>query len=283
LPGFLRGIAALGKRPPGTIPVAAAGWSESVKELTGTLLVVDDEELARNRLRKLLSACGDVTVVGEACDGEEAMQKIAKLQPQIVFLDIRMPGADGMEIARSLRSPRPKIVFCTAYDEYAVDAFEVHAVDYLLKPVTRVRLTRCIERLRLTPAAEWDTSVEKVAGGQGTSATRFLARCGAKYRVVAQKEVEYFSFEEGLSTLHTASGRFLMEPTLNTLESHLDPAHFFRISRSSIVRLDSILEVSPLAGGFAEVLLRSGARLQVSRRRFRQLLAHLDGRELVEL
>jgi DNA-binding LytR/AlgR family response regulator len=241
-------------------------------------LIVDDEELARNRLRKLLSACRDVTVVGEACDGEQAMLEIAKLKPHVVFLDIRMPGADGIEIARSLRSPRPKIVFCTAYDEYAVDAFEVHAVDYLLKPVTRVRLAHCIERLRQIPAAEWDSSVERVAGRQGAGATRFLARCGAKYRVVTQKEVEYFSFEDGLSTLHTASGRFLMDPTLNTLESRLNPACFFRISRCFIVRLDSVLEVSPLAGGFGEVLLRCGARLQVSRRRFRQLLAHLDGR-----
>ena len=246
------------------------------------VLVVDDEELARNRLRKLLSACGDVTIVGEARDGEEAMQEIEKLQPQVVFLDIKMPGADGIEIARSLRSPRPKIVFCSAYDEYAVDAFEVHAVDYLLKPVTRVRLARCIERLRQIPAAEWDSSVERIAGRQETSATRFLARCGAGYRVVTQNEVEYFSFEEGLSTLHTASGRFLMDPTLNTLESRLDPAHFIRISRSFIVRLDSILEVSPLTGGFGEVLLRSGMRLQVSRRKFRLLLAHLDGRSQAE-
>lgn len=245
-------------------------------------LVVDDEELARNRLRKLLSACGDVTIVGEASDGEEAMQEIARLQPQVVFLDIKMPGADGIEIARSLRSPRPKIVFCTAYDEYAVEAFEVHAVDYLLKPVTRVRLAHCIERLRQIPAAEWDSSVERVVGWQGASATRFLARCGSKYRVVAQKEVEYFSFEEGLSALHTASGRFLMDPTLHTLEARLNPAHFFRISRSLIVRLDTIIEVSPLTGGFGEILLRSGARLQVSRRRFRQLIAHLDGREHAE-
>jgi two-component system LytT family response regulator len=94
---------------------------------------------------------------------------------------------------------------------------------------------------------------------------------------VAQKEVEYFSFEQGLSTLHTASGRFLMDPTLSTLESRLNPAHFFRISRSFIVRLDAILEVSPITGGFGEILLRCGTRLLASRRRFRQLLAHLDG------
>ncbi|MGA3262128.1 MAG: response regulator, partial [Bryobacteraceae bacterium] len=94
-------------------------------------------ELARTRLRKLLAGYGDVIVVGEAGDGEEAIQQVAELRPDAVFLDIKMPGADGLEVVRSLGSRRPKIVFCTAFDEYAVEAFELHAVDYLLKPVTR--------------------------------------------------------------------------------------------------------------------------------------------------
>lgn len=242
------------------------------------VLLADDEELARSRLRKLLAAYGDVAVVGEAGDGEEAIQQVAELRPDAVFLDIKMPGADGLEVVRSLRTPRPKIVFCTAYDEYAVEAFEVHAVEYLLKPVTRARLTMCLERLRQIPAAGWDLAVERMANSEGAGATRFLARCGAKYRVVTQKEAEYFSLGDGLSTLHTATGRFFMDPTLNVLETRLDPTQFFRISRGLIVRLDCVLEVSPLAGGFGEVLLRSGTRLQVSRRRFRELLARLEGR-----
>ena len=241
------------------------------------VLLVDDEDLARNRLRKLLAAFDDVIVAGEAEDGESAIQQIAELRPHVVFLDIKMPGADGLEVVRSLRSPRPKIVFCTAYDDYAVDAFELHAVDYLLNPVTRIRLAHCIERLRQTPAAEWDVAVERVAASEGTVATRFLARSGSKYRVVTQNEVEYFSFEDGLSVLHTATGRYIMDPTLNVLETRLDPNQFFRVSRGVIVRLDSLLEVSPLTGGFGEVHLRSGARLQVSRRRFRQLLERLEG------
>jgi two-component system LytT family response regulator len=241
------------------------------------VLLVDDEELALARLRKLLAAYDDVIVVGEAGDGEQAIQAVAELRPDAVFLDIKMPGADGLEVVRSLGSRRPKIVFCTAFDEYAVEAFELHAVDYLLKPVTRARLAVCIEHLRRIPAAEWDVAVERIAGS-AAGATRFLARYGAKYRVVGQREVEYFSFEEGLTALHTATGRFAMDPTLNVLESRLDPDQFFRISRGVIVRLDAVLEVAPLVGGYGEVRLRNGMCFPVSRRRFRNLLEKLEGR-----
>jgi two-component system LytT family response regulator len=242
------------------------------------VLLVDDEELARSRLRKLLAAHDDVTVVGEASDGEEAIQQVTERRPDAVFLDIKMPGADGLEVVRSLGTRRPKIVFCTAFDEYAVEAFELHAVDYLLKPVTRARLAVCLEHLRRIPAAEWDLAVERIAGGSLMGATRFLARCGAKYRVVGQQEVEYFSFEEGLTAVHTAAGRFSMDPTLNVLERRLDPNQFFRISRGVIVRLDAVLEVSPLMGGYGEVRLRNGICFPVSRRRFRSLLGRLEGR-----
>lgn len=241
------------------------------------VLLVDDEELALARLRKLLAAYDDVIVVGEAGDGEQAIQAVAELRPDAVFLDIKMPGADGLEVVRSLGSRRPKIVFCTAFDEYAVEAFELHAVDYLLKPVTRARLAVCIEHLRRIPAAEWDVAVERIAGS-AAGATRFLARYGAKYRVVGQREVEYFSFEEGFTALHTATGRFAMDPTLNVLESRLDPDQFFRISRGVIVRLDAVLEVAPLVGGYGEVRLRNGMCFPVSRRRFRNLLEKLEGR-----
>jgi two-component system, LytTR family, response regulator len=241
------------------------------------VLLVDDEELARDRLRRLLGSFADVSVVGEACDGEEALQKTVELRPDAVFLDVEMPGASGLEVVRSLGEPRPKVIFCTGYDQYAVDAFELHAADYLLKPVTRPRLQRSIERLRSTPATAWDAAVERVAHAQAHAVTRFLARSGTKYRVVAQKDVLYFASEDGLTVVHTADGRFLMDPTLNMLERHLDPAQFFRISRSAVVKIDVVFEVAPLVGGHGELLLRNGARLEVSRRRFRELLQRVGG------
>jgi two-component system, LytTR family, response regulator len=241
------------------------------------VLLVDDEELARDRLRRMLGAFADVSIVGEARDGEEALQKVQELRPQVVFLDIEMPGGNGIEIARSLKTPRPKIVFCTGYDQYAVDAFELHAADYLLKPVTRARLERSIEHLRQAPAADWDCAVEGLVRANAHRAARFLARSGSKYRVVAQEDVEYFSSEDGLTVLHTAGDRFWMDPTLNALERQLDPSRFFRISRATIIRLDAAFEIATLVGGYGEVKLRSGARLQVSRRRFRELLLRVAG------
>jgi two-component system LytT family response regulator len=189
-----------------------------------------------------------------------------------------MPGASGLEVVRSLPAPRPKIVFCTGYDRYAVQAFELHALDYVMKPVTRARLAQTVERLREIPAAQWESAVEKVEHGGRLGETRLLVRDGTRYRVVAQEEVEYFSSDDGISTLHTAAGRFVLDPTLNALENRLDPGHFFRISRNTIVGLEKVLEVLPLMGGYGEVHLRSGPCLPVSRRRFRELLARLEGR-----
>ena len=111
-------------------------------------LLVDDEQPARDRLRRLLGEVPDVEIAGEAEDGERAMEEIARLVPDVVFLDIQMPGCTGMEVAASLASPRPHIIFCTAFDQYAVDAFELSAVDYLLKPINRARLARALDRVR---------------------------------------------------------------------------------------------------------------------------------------
>jgi two-component system LytT family response regulator len=243
------------------------------------VLLVDDEDLALDRLRKLLAPFPDVNVVGEARDGEEALQRILELRPDVVFLDIQMPKAGGLEVVRSMASPRPKIVFCTGYDQYAVEAFELHALDYLLKPVTRPRLAQTLDRLRSTPAQVWDAGVEGVAHAAGLGDDRFLVRAGKGFRVVPRTEVEYFSSEDGSSSLHTAGEQFAMAPTLNVLEGRLGAAHFHRISRAAIVNLEHVLEVCMIMGD-GEVRMRSGARLPVSRRRLQALLARLGGREV---
>lgn len=245
------------------------------------VLLVDDEDLALDRLRKLLAPFPDVTVVGEARDGEEAIQKVLDLRPDVVFLDIQMPKAGGLEVVRSMGSPRPKVVFCTGYDQYAVEAFELHALDYLLKPVTRPRLAQTLERLRATSAQEWDVGVEGVARAAPMGDDRFLVRAGNRFRVIARAEVEYFSSEDGSSSLHAATEQFAMAPTLNVLEARLNPHQFFRISRAAIVNLECVLEVC-LVLGDGEVRMKSGTRLPVSRRRLQALLAHLGGREVPE-
>jgi len=239
------------------------------------VLLVDDEQPARERLRQLLAAFDDLEVVGEAGDGEQAIETILSLKPDLVFLDIQMPGCTGMEVAASLPSPGPRIIFCTAFDQYAVDAFELHAVDYLLKPVTRARLEKAVARVR----SAGGKAEEPVREGRAATSypTRFLAKDTSRYRVIPGKEVLYFASEGGLTRLQTAQHHYWMQPALADLEGRLDPARFFRVSRSAIVSLDAVGEVAPLAGGQGEVRLRNGARLAVSRRRLQPLMDRLSG------
>lgn len=240
------------------------------------VLLVDDEQPSRERLRRLLGGFDDVEIVGEAEDGESALESIAELEPQLVFLDIQMPGCSGMEVAASLRAPRPQIVFCTAYDEYAVDAFELHAVDYLLKPVNRARLEKALQRVRAGTGEEArERSLDEAGAAAGAYPARYLGQRGKRFHVVAAERVLFFASKGGLTRLQTEQQHFWMQPTLTELERRLDPASFFRVSRAAIVRLGAIDEVVPAPGGQGEVKLSDGSRLEVSRRRLKQLMERL--------
>ena len=158
-----------------------------------------------------------------------------------------------------------------------MDAFELHALDYLLKPVNRIRLARSIERIRLEDPLKTDTDLDRVTRELAQANTRLLVRCGDRYRVVPQRDVLYLSSEGGLTRAHTRDRAYVLEPTLNDLEEGLDAAIFFRISRAAIVNLNSIIELRPLIGGTADVALNTGVILEVSRRRVRELLERLGG------
>ncbi len=234
-------------------------------------LLVDDEQLARERLRRLLAVHAELEVLDEAEDGEQAIEKVLELRPDLVFLDIQMPGCSGLEVAASLPSPRPNIIFCTAYDEYAVDAFELHAVDYLLKPVNRARLAKAVERvLQREDPTESDRAIDRAE-----YPLRFLAKRGSRYYVVPRSDVLCFVSEGGLTMLQTAKHQLWMQPSLSDLEQRLDPARFFRVSRSAIVSLDAVKQVRPLGGGQAEIQLVNDLELEVSRRRFKLLMEKL--------
>lgn len=237
-------------------------------------VLVDDEQPARDRLRHLLAEAPDVEIVGEAADGVQAVEEIARLAPDVVFLDIQMPGSTGLEVAAALASPRPHIIFCTAFDQYAVDAFELHALDYLLKPVNRARLAKALDRLRRGSAQS--TALDTVTRGN-PAPTRFLARHGSHYRVVPAREVLCFLSEDGLTKLQAVDQHYWMGPTLNELEERVDPRQFFRISRAVIVNLDAVREVRPSGNGGGELSLKDGSRHEVSRRRFRDLTERLGG------
>lgn len=238
-------------------------------------LIVDDEEPARDRLRSLLQAHPDIEIVGEAEDGEQALDKIGELSPDLVFLDIQMPGCGGMEVVDSLPSPRPLVIFCTAFDQYAVDAFELNAVDYLLKPVSRARLASALERIRQATPGEVEERLEKAVRSANAVPERFLGKRGSRYAVIQRRETLYFASEEGLTKLVTRDQEYWIQPTLSDLEKRLGP-EFFRISRAVVVNLRAVREVIPLIGGYGEVALVNGGRLEVSRRRFKPLLETLE-------
>jgi two-component system LytT family response regulator len=240
-------------------------------------LLVDDEQPARERLKQLLAAHPDVEIVGEAEDGVQAAERIAELTPDLVLLDIQMPGASGLDVVASLGKQRPAVIFCTAYDQYAVDAFELSALDYLLKPVNRARLAAALERVRVSSDASGrDRAIEKLTQSQGLAPTRFLARRGARFRVVPATEVVAFTFIDGITHLLTATDQLSMQPTLASLARRLDPRQFFQVSRTAIVRLDAVKEAKPFSDGNGEIVLANGQTMVVARRRWRALLDQLE-------
>jgi two-component system LytT family response regulator len=241
------------------------------------VLIVDDEAPARARLRQMLASHADVEVAGEADGGAQAMELAAELKPDAIMLDIQMPGCSGIDVAGSLKQPRPHIIFCTAFDQHAVDAFELHAVDYLLKPISRTRLAQALDRVRSLAAGVREAALDRTIRSRRNGPARFLVKNGSHYTVVSEARVFYFASEGGLTRLVGDGVQHWMDPTLNELEQRLDPARFFRISRSALINLNAVAGVSPLTGGSGEVLLKSGERLEVSRRRFRDLLQALEG------
>ncbi len=221
-------------------------------------LIANDEAPARKRLRQLLLSHPLFEIVGEARTGAEALELASATKAEVLLLDIQMPGGDGLEVASRLPEPKPAIIFCTVHDEHAVDAFELYAVDDLLKPVSRARLAQELDRVR---GADTPTA--------GAGVARFLVRRGAHYEVVPASQVAHFESIDGLTRLVTASWQaYRMNPPLQDLEEKLNSREILRISRNAMVH--------PVAGGAAEVMLRGGARFVVSRRRFRALMDALD-------
>jgi two-component system, LytTR family, response regulator len=231
------------------------------------ILIVDDEAPARARLRQMVASQEGFEIAGEASTGVEAIRMVSELKPDVMLLDIQMPACTGIDVAASLPNPRPQIIFCTAHDQHAIDAFELHAVDYLLKPISRVRLAEALQRVRTHAAAP----------RSALSPARFLVKNASHYLVVGESRVLYFASEDGLTKLIAATGQYWMDPTLNELELRLDRSRFFRISRAALINLNAVEQVFPLPGGSGEVLLSNGSRLEVSRRRFNDLLQLLEG------
>jgi two-component system LytT family response regulator len=239
--------------------------------MTLRAVVVDDEPLPRQRMRDLVAQHPMLTLVGEATNGTEALDVIVELEPDLAFLDIQMPELDGLQVAASLtdESP-PAIVFVTAYDEYAIRAFEVDAIDYLLKPVTPERFTAAVDRVlkRLdhaeSPRGPIQALASRMAEAQGF-ATRFVARRGAKHYFVKVADIDWMDAEGNYVRLQTGETSHLVRETMKGIEARLDPALFVRIHRSAIVAIDRIRSIEAREHGEYVVTMASGVRLASSR------------------
>jgi two-component system LytT family response regulator len=229
-------------------------------------LIVDDEPLSRRSVRQLLAAHGDVTVVGECMDVPEAMAALDSTTVDVVFLDIRLPSESGLELARRTVGDHPFIVFVTAYDQYALPAFEVDAVDFLHKPITQDRFDAALERVRHRRRLR-DAATAATASAESAAFTqRLVARERQRDVVIAVRDIDYIEADDVYAAVYAAGRRHLVREPLDRLEQRLDPTHFARIHRRFIVALPRMTALRRARGAW-EVVLRGGEILPVSRRR----------------
>jgi len=235
--------------------------------MTLRALIVDDEPLSRERVRMLLEPHSEIHIAGECSNGEEAVAAIAALAPDLVFLDVQMPGMDGFEVLERLGAQRlPAIIFVTAYDAYAIRAFDVNAVDYLLKPLDPARLAVAVDRV----LRHRDDSLEKVLSAveairRPRFRSRFVVRDAKGAFFLPAHEIDWLEAADNYVRIHTRGNSYLVRETLKNVEATLDPERFVRVHRSAIVAVDCVERIEPYVHGEYRLTLRDGTRLTSSR------------------
>jgi two-component system LytT family response regulator len=235
------------------------------------LLIVDDEPLIRQGIRDTAAAIAGIEIAGECGSGDEAIQAIPWKAPDLVLLDVQMPGCTGLEVVRRIGPDRmPAVIFVTAFDEYAVEAFDVNAVDYLLKPFDAERLERAIERARGRISAQTGGELTErlralLAGRDQRWPDRLVVRNGERFEVVPLDGIDWIESADNYVQLHCGSKQHLLGETMTNLERRLDPGRFLRVHRSRMVNTSRIVAVYALAGGAYELELSSGIRLTTGR------------------
>ena len=236
------------------------------------ILIADDESPARRKLREYLDEEADIGEIAEAANGVEAQQLIASFQPNLVLLDIQMPGKTGFEVIETVGvEAMPAVIFVTAYDQYAIEAFEVQALDYLLKPFDRERFRKALARARQRLQARENnpevlTQLLKTMRQPQAYPGRIMVNQDGRLFFVKTVEIRYIAAAEKYVQLHAKSGKYLLRETMNHLEERLDPSQFVRIHRSHIVNIDRIREMHPGSHGDYVAILQDGEELIVSRR-----------------
>lgn len=236
------------------------------------VLIAEDEPLARDRLRTLLEDQNDIEITAECADGRSAVDAIREHEPDLVFLDVSMPELNGFEVIQEIGAAEmPPVIFVTAFDHYAVQAFDAHAVDYVLKPFDEDRFRTAVERGRDALHQRTNGALDQRLSDllQGLTRPSYLERLavksGGKIIFLKTSEVQWVAAEGNYARLHAGKRSYLMRETMSNLESKLDPDRFIRIHRSTIVSTDSIAELEPLFQGDYVVVLRDGTRLTSSR------------------
>jgi two-component system LytT family response regulator len=237
-------------------------------------LIVDDEPLARERVRSLIADQPGMSVIGEAHDGDQAVEEILKHQPDLVFLDVQMPKKTGFEVIQAVGADRmPAVVFVTAYDQYALKAFDVHAVDYLLKPFDRERFEGAVDRARQHFNANESGAlksqllrlVQELQPSSAPKQERLIVKTGGRLFFLRTDEIDWIEAAGNYVRLHVGKDAHLLRETMNSIEARLDPKMFLRIHRSRIVNMERVKELHPWFNGDYAVILRDGTKLMLSR------------------
>lgn len=239
------------------------------------VLVVDDERLARKELVRLLKAHPEVQIAGEAANADEARSKLAEVKPDLVFLDVQMPGENGFELLESLETV-PHVIFCTAYDEYALRAFEVNALDYLLKPVDPTRLSQALKRVELLREEDLAEPDPAPRTGPLQPDERVFVREGDRCWFVPVRSLRLLESEGNYTRLHFEDHKPAVFRSLNAMEERLSADTFFRANRAQVINLEFIDKIEPWFSGSYVVTLRGGERVELSRRQSQAFRARMS-------
>lgn len=243
-------------------------------------LIVDDEELARHIIRELLQVHPEIEIAAECANGMEAVKAVAEHKPNLIFLDVQMPKLTGFDVLELIGTDAP-VIFVTAYDQYAMRAFDVHAIDYLLKPIGRERFDAAVERAKKRLGEKMTTAAELAAAARPPQqfAERLVVKDGTKVTIIPVGKLDYAEAQDDYVALATQGKKHLKQQTIAGVEASLNPADFVRIHRSYIVNLERVARIEPYGKESRLAILADGTRLPVSRSGYARLKALLDERK----